>query len=82
MGINIIGGSALLLDVYWIGNNNILAITKNNKFITKATMKNGLYYLLASIPYMPIHNININSTMEILYKRFAYINPDNLKNIL
>ena len=80
LGINIIGGSALPLDVYWIGNNNTLAITKNNKFITKATMKNGLYYLLASIPHMPIHNIN--STMEILHKRFAYINPDNLKNIL
>ena len=82
LGINIIGGSALLLDVYWIGNNNTLAITKNNKFITKATMKNGLYHLLASILHMPIYNININSTMEILYKRFAYINPDNLKNIL
>ena len=82
LGINIIGSSTLPLNVYWIDNNNILAITKNNKFITKATIKNGLYHLLASIPHISIHNININSTMEILYKRFAYINPNNLKNIL
>ena len=69
LGINIIAGIALPLDVAWIGNNNTLVIIRDNKFITKANIKNGLYYL----PVTLILN-NINITIEILHKRFAYIN--------
>ncbi len=39
LGINIIGALALLLDVFWIGGNNTLIITKNNNIITRGMLK-------------------------------------------
>jgi len=35
LGINIIGATALPLDILWIGGNNTLVIIKNNQVITK-----------------------------------------------
>ena len=77
LGINIIAATALPPDILWIGGNNIIIIIKNNNIIIKACIKQGLYFL----PIEPENNI-INITIDILYKRFAYINKKNLRNLI
>jgi len=54
-----------------------MIITKNNNIITKACIKQGLYFLLVE----PENN-TINITMDILHKRFAHINKKNFRNLI
>ena len=73
--INIIGASALLQDILWIGGNKNLLIMKNKNSITKGQLKQGLYFLPA-VPYKDC----INITMDLLHQRFAHIK--NLQNLI
>jgi len=54
-----------------------VSVRYRNNIIIKAYIKQSLYFL----PVKPENN-TINITINILYKRFTYINKKNLKNLI
>jgi hypothetical protein len=57
-------------------------LVKNNQLITSGDQIKGLYYLQVKVLHLQPSINTISVDTNLLYKRFAYINPDLVSKLV